>query len=370
MKIVFINQVLTRCAIESLAQKAQVLALVAKNAPLLSTVIDNVTYVVLSRTTFGLQPVKRFFLPKNQSGIPQYALRLASLLKKEKPNLIVATEIFQLSTWQCMQYARKKRVRLFILSETKAWPRSRLALWFLKISLWNVRRNLTHIEKIIVWTEQGKSWYKQHLPEVDVALIPAAVDTDFFKPIQGHVWLQNDTLRILMNARFVDFKRHIDLFYAVNELCRKGKKVSVSLIGSDDLGKNDVERLIERLGIENIVTILPSRAYSEMPALYHAHDVLVLPSYNEAVGMVVLEAMACGIPTITSDTVGANVYVKNRESGLIFETGNIFDLTEKLEQCFDKQMLLEKGNMARQESLKYSQMAISGMWHDLLNDSK
>jgi len=58
---------------------------------------------------------------------------------------------------------------------------------------------------------------------------------------------------------------------------------------------------------------------------------LVLPSNREAIGMVVPEAMACGLATITSTVVGANTYVVEGETGFIFETGEAEQLAARLE---------------------------------------
>jgi GalNAc-alpha-(1->4)-GalNAc-alpha-(1->3)-diNAcBac-PP-undecaprenol alpha-1,4-N-acetyl-D-galactosaminyltransferase len=67
-----------------------------------------------------------------------------------------------------------------------------------------------------------------------------------------------------------------------------------------------------------------------MRALYQIHDVLILPSFGEAIGSVVPEAMACGCATITSDTVGANTYVEKEKTGIIFKTGDAESLSQAI----------------------------------------
>ena len=52
------------------------------------------------------------------------------------------------------------------------------------------------------------------------------------------------------------------------------------------------------------------------------HDVLVLPSRFDSFGMVVAEAMACGLPAIVSDNVGAQELVTPFDTGLIVPTGD------------------------------------------------
>ena len=89
-----------------------------------------------------------------------------------------------------------------------------------------------------------------------------------------------------------------------------------------------------------------------MPQLYQDHDVLVLPSYNEAIGMVVPEAMSSGIPTITSDTVGANVYVLPGKNGLIFETGNVKALKAALQEYVESPSLRYRHGAAAAEHVR------------------
>jgi len=82
--------------------------------------------------------------------------------------------------------------------------------------------------------------------------------------------------------------------------------------------------------LKNEVKILNRMSHSDMRKVYINHDVLLLPSIGEAIGMVVPESMACGTPVIVSDTVGAKDYVIESENGLIFKTGDYRDLTDKI----------------------------------------
>ena len=97
-----------------------------------------------------------------------------------------------------------------------------------------------------------------------------------------------------------------------------------------------------------MVVFLEPVSHTKLVSVYHAHDVLVLPSYNEAIGMVVPEAMACGIPTITSDTVGANVYVQEGETGYVFPTSDVEALAQTLEKLCDPAELAKMGQAARE----------------------
>ena len=72
-----------------------------------------------------------------------------------------------------------------------------------------------------------------------------------------------------------------------------------------------------------------------MKGLYSAHDIMVLPSNEEAIGMVVLEAIACGLPVIVSDTVGAKMYV-DEDNGKMFKTFDCDNLAYNICMCVER----------------------------------
>lgn len=70
---------------------------------------------------------------------------------------------------------------------------------------------------------------------------------------------------------------------------------------------------------------------TEIPAAYGVADVLVLPSYHETWGLVVNEAMACGVPAIVSSQVGcAEDLVRQGETGLVFPMGDVSSLADAI----------------------------------------
>ncbi|NDB75533.1 MAG: glycosyltransferase, partial [Verrucomicrobia bacterium] len=76
---------------------------------------------------------------------------------------------------------------------------------------------------------------------------------------------------------------------------------------------------------------------SELPPFYAAADFLVLPSVSETWGLVVNEAMACGLPAIVSETVGcAPDLVTEGETGFTFPTGSEAGLMASLRRCVEQ----------------------------------
>ena len=69
--------------------------------------------------------------------------------------------------------------------------------------------------------------------------------------------------------------------------------------------KQNIERLVKELKIEQYVKLIGSFPYAEVPALYHMADAFILPSipvhfWQEQFGMVLIEAMASGLPVIST----------------------------------------------------------------------
>ena len=74
---------------------------------------------------------------------------------------------------------------------------------------------------------------------------------------------------------------------------------------------------------------------TDVPALLRECDVLILPSAQDGFGLVVLEALACGLPVIVSDRVGAKDCVRDKINGRIFEFGFHDHLIENLRWFLD-----------------------------------
>ena len=85
-----------------------------------------------------------------------------------------------------------------------------------------------------------------------------------------------------------------------------------------------LDRIASELGISDRVRFLGFLNQSELPAAYRSADVFVLPSLFEPFGLVVNEAMLCGLPVVVSDRVGAKFdLVRNGENGYVYPAGNL-----------------------------------------------
>lgn len=311
----------------------------------------NLKGIRISYRQFGINLIKN--LISNELRTQKYVKNFSKIINSEKPDALITCEFYHWYTLQAIFYKKQHpQLQLFVISETKLWPKNFLARQVKKLIFTYFKLNSKHINAMLVYTEQARDFLATNMPNMKTVLVPAPIDSDLFWHNRNEEFYKNNTLNILFNARYSAYKRHGDLFAAISKLTQKGYKIRVTCISRDNKRLDYVKELARMSGLQNIVIFKNSMPLSEMPMLYRAHDILVLPSYNEAIGMVVPEAMSCGRPTVTSDTVGANVYVRNGVTGFIFKTGDINSLAKTLVKCCDQNRLERMGSAARRHIIE------------------
>ena len=150
----------------------------------------------------------------------------------------------------------------------------------------------------------------------------------------------------------VPFKRYEDALKALKHLKDTTNLKFVLNIRGEGPLEDDIRKTIKTLGLENDVHFLKRLPHNKMPELFSKQDIFLLPSYREPIGMVVPEAMACGVPAIVSDTSGATTYVKDGITGYLFKTGDYEDLARKILLLQDKKKRERFGKLAMDDMRK------------------
>ncbi len=128
----------------------------------------------------------------------------------------------------------------------------------------------------------------------------------------------------------------------------------LSVVGDGNL-KASYQKEAYLLGLEKKVIFKGRVSDSELIRSYQESDCLILPSINgnEAFGIVIIEAMACGLAVIASDLAGVRKVFEDKKQGFLVEPGNIQDLKEKIEKIVaDKNLRKEMSLSARELSEK------------------
>lgn len=148
-------------------------------------------------------------------------------------------------------------------------------------------------------------------------------------------------------GRFIAFKNLPFLIEAFAQI--KQNNWGLIFVG-DGNEKPHIEKAIEQFGTKNVY-FLGSKTWQQIPQYLTLADVLVLPSKSEPWGLVLNEAMVCGLPIIVSDACGSAIdLVDQGQNGFTFENNNVQSLYQCLQYFMENPNELSKmGKLARQK---------------------
>lgn len=256
---------------------------------------------------------------------------LERIIKQEKPDIIISNLFYMPATWRAARLAKKYDIPFVLQTEIQRWPKALFSKIIEKL-LFKIFffKYCPIIKRIISWTPASQKFISEQSKRTDVHSVLPGIDTRLFRKMDS-IKKSSRNLEILMNARYVSYKRHIDAINAINYLIRNKHvtDIRLTLIGSNGPLQNWIKRKIRIKNLQKYVRFINSVSHIQMPLIINKNHILIHPSRNEAIGMAIPEAMACGLPVIASDTTGAQAYI-NKKSGKIFPTGDYKRLAEAI----------------------------------------
>jgi glycosyltransferase involved in cell wall biosynthesis len=148
---------------------------------------------------------------------------------------------------------------------------------------------------------------------------PHCVDNDAFAIASSGIRRPEGRRRVLFVGKLIGRKHPADLLHAVAQL--RDKSLQIAFAGSGEL-ESELRKIAAASSVD--ADFLGFVNQSELPAVYASADLLVLPSDSqETWGLVVNEAMACGIPAVVSDVVGCGPdLIEAGRTGATFPVGD------------------------------------------------
>jgi colanic acid/amylovoran biosynthesis glycosyltransferase len=119
------------------------------------------------------------------------------------------------------------------------------------------------------------------------------------------------------------------LLEAMARLRERGEQVQLILIG-DGPDRVSLQGLAQQLQLEDIVTFCGALNQDEVKAAYQRCDAFVLPSFAEGIPVVLMEAMAFGLPCVSTRIAGIPELITDGENGFLTSPSDIEDLVSRL----------------------------------------
>jgi glycosyltransferase involved in cell wall biosynthesis len=239
--------------------------------------------------------------------------------------------------WQGVLAARKAGVTVLVRGDSQLGGHQRP---WVKLSKRLVFAQVLRRFHGFLYVGQRNREYLMHygVPPRRLFFSPHCIDNELFgstseaarRGVQQAAGAGQRPSRILFVGKLMARKRPVDVLRAAEMVNRRSGPLEVVFAGSGEL-----EPELRRVAAETKVptTFLGFVNQSELPAVYSSADVIVLPSNSsETWGLVINEAMACGVPAVVSEAVGcAPDLVESGVTGAIFADGDVAACARALE---------------------------------------
>ena len=167
---------------------------------------------------------------------------------------------------------------------------------------------------------------KLNISDEKIFLIPPRCDSSLFS--KDNIYLEkpevfnSNKINLLFVGNLLVAKGVDILLEAFALILEENSEIGLVFVGEGEEKNNLVRRSIE-LGIQDKVFFYGKVSYEQIPVMMNFSDILILPSIEEGVGRVILEAMSMKLPVIASNVGGIPLVIDNDENGLLFEVGDI-----------------------------------------------
>jgi D-inositol-3-phosphate glycosyltransferase len=186
------------------------------------------------------------------------------------------------------------------------------------------QRLIHHVDRIIASTTDERLQMMQYcgIGAGHIEVIPCGVNLRHFAPhnqqqARQQLGLKIDRPVLLFAGRLDPFKGP-DILLNAAALMQEDAQIVIA--GGQATGDKDVQQLqclAHRLGIKDRVHFLGARPRQDMPILYSAADITVVPSYHESFGLAAVESLACGTPVVATRAGGLLTVVRHGETGFL-----------------------------------------------------
>lgn len=192
-------------------------------------------------------------------------------------------------------------------------------------------------------------------PDVAFERLPSGVDIERFSPnqaagleIRARHGFDSSTPVIVCISRLVSRKGQDSLIRALPAVLNRVPDAKLLIVGSGPR-RQALEALAGRVGVSTSVVFAGAVDYEDLPGYYNAASVFAMPARTrgwgldvEGLGIVYLEAQACGVPVIAGTSGGAPETVIDGETGFVVNGRNISQLADALVRLLSDSELAER----------------------------
>lgn len=273
--------------------------------------------------------------------------KTVSVVEKFKPHIIHVHHAFPLS-WAARFIESTYKIPYIVTIHGSELPTAQKDRRYVDLTTDALKR----AKCIIPNSNYTKEWmikiFKDHYGR-RAKVIPGGVDINRFKKVKtGSI----DRKYNLKGKKVVVFAGKLTPYKGVNYLVRAAKKIhgEVLILGHGS-EMNGLKQIVKENGIKNVRFLGHLGGNTDLLVKFYSRaDVFVAPStWDEPLGLVILEAMACETPVVVTRKGGIPLAVKEWRNGLFIRAKRVMDIVEKVNYLLDNdEKRIKMGKTARE----------------------
>lgn len=287
----------------------------------------------------SIKVIRLLRLPQNSYAMPKLRL-LWQVIQHQKPNILVLKKT-RLPNIVAALMGRLMGAKLVLLTNDPPKTKNKWHKKTLKILGLSFSQHICTTANEVGALKMNKidgAWFRPY---------PISI------PILTPPYKTNNTLNLIMVGAYQSKRKRLELLIKAVALTGiDPHKVQITFVGTGS-SRSESVRQLSALALENKLQESVSMFFNiprkNIYQYYQSNDVFVMTARNEPFGMVVLEAMANGLPVISNETVGASDCVINKETGLLYKSDSAKDLAEKIRFLYDHPNLRQKMGVRARE---------------------
>ena len=201
--------------------------------------------------------------------------------------------------------------------------------------------------------------------DIPIGLVQPGIETSRFVP--GAAVDRLSQPYILSVGRFNDPRKQVGLLLEAYALLAARAKMPVPLVLAGAFAPDDrLREAVDRLGLRDRVRFIGSPDRDALIALYQRAAVFALSSDEEGFGMVVIEAMACGVPVVSTASGGPDSILQDGVDGYLVPRGDAAAMADRLERLLLDVTLNRRFGLAARDAV-VARFDAARAWQPLLD---
>ena len=196
---------------------------------------------------------------------------------------------------------------------------------------------------------------KKFMPNLDIVVIPNGININDYHPNLAKTI--NKPINLLSVGRLISRKRIDWLIEGVALAVKEGLDVRLNIVGEGNL-LNELEKRAADLGVYDRIIFMGLVQRRQMPNIYRASDIFVMASAHEGMSNAMLEAIASGLPVVTTPCEGAEELVS--DNGIIVQYPDLHSFVTAIKTIVadtEKYQVMSKAGRTIAEKFSWSAVA-------------